>query len=188
MKRVSLGIGGMQAARKHHSWSPGRGRGPLDYGTATHNRTEKSWTGWRRLLAHGSCKYGSLFSSLVLVWRLADQPGHALYVRRQCTASDGVCLIGMPGTSSHMAGQQAPKLPPFCTCLPTSTRCGRACGQLFAQKCLARPVPASPDAEVARLVSYEDRSTRTEYLVQGTHPSAAVCGCRLPLHGGANGP
>ncbi|KAL6887648.1 hypothetical protein HDV57DRAFT_489320 [Trichoderma longibrachiatum] len=162
MKRVSLGIGGMQAARKHHSWSPGRGRGPLDYGTATHNRTEKSWTGWRRLLAHGSCK--------------------------QCTASDGVCLIGMPGTSSHMAGQQAPKLPPFCTCLPTSTRCGRACGQLFAQKCLARPVPASPDAEVARLVSYEDRSTRTEYLVQGTHPSAAVCGCRLPLHGGANGP
>ncbi|KAL6877029.1 hypothetical protein J3F83DRAFT_727874 [Trichoderma novae-zelandiae] len=144
----------LAACRLPGSVTPGPPDARSDYGAATHDKTEKSWTGWRRLSAHGDC-YGAL-----LLCPHGDWLGH---VRIQCTASDGVCLIGMPGTSSHMAGQQLPKLPSFCTC------CGRACGQLFAQNAW----PALYSRTQSLPGSYGAQARRTG------HPSISCCGVWL---------
>lgn len=66
-ERVSLRIGGMQAARKHHSWSPGRGRGPLITEQPRIIKRRRAGLDGDASLAHGAC-YGSLLLCLYGDW------------------------------------------------------------------------------------------------------------------------
>ncbi|KAL7808514.1 hypothetical protein V8C44DRAFT_335729 [Trichoderma aethiopicum] len=123
MKRVSLGIGGMQAARKHHSWSPGRGRGPLDYGAATHNKTEKSWTGWRRL----SCPW-ILQTMYGIGWSLFDWHARHLVAHGGPAGPQAPALLYMPAYIYTLRPCMWPavraEMPgPPCTCIPRRRGC-----------------------------------------------------------------